>query len=157
MTELLYCQIRKTWISSLPEERVRQQLILELTQNLGFPIQNIAIEKKLDQLPHLQFISSLPKRRADLIVFANNLHPHYAFYPLLLVECKSIKLTDKTLRQIVGYNHFVGAPFLAVVNQTDTLFGYYHTQHKDFIFSKKIMPYEYLIKNLPKLSADFYH
>ncbi len=122
MPESLFCPIRKVWVASLPEERVRQALIQEMTLRLGYPLENFALEKSLNQLPHLKGNAHLPKRRTDLIVFGKGLHSHYPLYPLLLVECKSIPLTSKTLRQIVGYNQFAGAYFIAAVNQHSAYF-----------------------------------
>lgn len=146
MADSLFCLLRKIWVAALPEERVRQALIQEMTRRLGYPGGNLTLEKSLNQLPHLQAQRTLPKRRADLIVFAKNLHPQYSFYPLLLVECKAVPLTDKVLRQIVGYNHFVRAYFIAAVNQTDCYLGYYHPEYKDFKFQKGLLPYEDLLR-----------
>jgi hypothetical protein len=148
MPDSLFCPLRKVWVTALPEERVRQSLIQKMTLSLGYPLGNIALEKSLDQLPHLQAITSLPKRRADLIVFAKDLHPQHSLYPLLLVECKAIPFTPKVLRQIVGYNQFVGAPFIAAVNQTHTYLGYYHPRYQDFIFQEGLLPYTVLIERV---------
>jgi hypothetical protein len=146
MPDSLFCPLRKTWVAALPEERVRQSLIQEMTQRLKYPLGNLALEKSLDQLPHLKAQLSLPKRRADLIVFAKDIHPQHILYPLLLIECKAVPLTNKVLRQIVGYNQFVGAPFVSVVNQTHAYFGWYHSDHKDFVFKEELPSYEILLK-----------
>lgn len=146
MPDSLFCPLRKIWVAALPEEKIRQALIQKMTQHLGYPLGNIALEKSLDQLPHLQARTSLPKRRTDLIVFAKDLHPQYAFYPLLLVECKAVPLTNKVLRQIIGYNQFVGAPFISAVNQTQAYLGLYHPECKDFIFKEGLFSYDFLLK-----------
>lgn len=148
MQNSLFCLIRKTWVAALPEEQVRQALIHEMTQHLGYPLKSLILEKELDQLPHIQPHLSLPKRRADLIVLVKDLHPQHPFYPLLLVECKAVPLANKVLRQIVGYNQFVGAPFIAVVNQTQSYFGWYHREKKDFMFQQGFIPYDVLLKDL---------
>lgn len=145
MPNSLFCSLRKTWVAALPEEKVRQELIHKMTQCLGYPLGSLILEKSLDQLPHLQAHPSLPKRRADLIVLARDLHPQHPFYPLLLVECKAVPLTSKVLRQLIGYNQFVGAPFIAAVNQTQTYFGWYQPEKKDFIFQNGFIPYEALM------------
>jgi hypothetical protein len=146
MPNLLFCPLRKFWVAALPEERIRQALIQTMTQNLGYPLGSLALEKSLDQLPHLQTKTSLPKRRADLIVLAKNLHPQHVFYPLLLVECKAISLTNKVLRQIIGYNQFVRAYFIAAVNQDQSYLGWYHPDYKDFKFKKGLLSYDILLK-----------
>ena len=152
MTDSIFCPLRKLWVSALPEEKIRQALLSEMTQSLGYPLGNLALEKNLSQLPHLQAKASLPRRRADLIVFAKNLHPQYALYPLLLVECKAVPLTHKTLRQIIGYNQFVGAYFLAAVNQTHTYLGWYDANYQDFIFQEGPLSYELLLKKAHTLN-----
>lgn len=145
MNDSLFCPIRKIWVAALPEEKVRQTLIQQMTQQLGYPCGTLALEKNLDQLPHLQTHNSLPKRRADLIVFAKNIHPEHSLYPLLLVECKAVPITDKTLRQLIGYNQFVGAPFIAAVNQTQVSFGWYQQEKNDFVFKEGFFSYESIL------------
>ena len=54
MPDSLFCPLRKIWVAALPEEKIRQALIQKMTQHLGYPLGNIALEKSLDQLPHLQ-------------------------------------------------------------------------------------------------------
>lgn len=146
MPDSLFCSIRKYWVADLPEERIRQALILNMTQELGYPLNWMALEKSLDQLPHIQPHPSLPKRRADLIVFAQHIHPQHALYPLLLIECKATPLNAKVLRQLIGYNHFIQAPFIAAVNANDLHFGFYHQKVKDFQFEKQLPHYSELIQ-----------
>lgn len=147
----LFCPLRKTWVAALPEEKVRQAVIQEMIHHLGYPPHLLIAEKSLDQLPHLQALPSLPKRRADLLVFAKNLHPQYPFYPLLLIECKAIALTDKVLRQLIGYNQFVKAYFIAVTNYTKTFLGTYHPDCQDFLFQEGLLPYPVLLENASRL------
>lgn len=104
-----------------PEERVRQALITMMIEQLGYPPELLVIEKELSQLPHLTFCEGVPQRRVDLLAYhkvENNLEP------LLLVECKAIKADRKALEQVMGYNHFVGAPFVAVVSRETRLTGW---------------------------------
>lgn len=151
MFDSLFCPVRKVWVAALPEERVRQALIQEMIGSLGYPLRSLVLEKNLNQLPHLQVQTSLPKRRADLIVFAKELHPQHIFYPLLLIECKAVPLTNKVLRQIIGYNQFVGAYFIAAVNQIQTYLGWYHPDYKDFKFQETLLTYDFLINRARSL------
>lgn len=146
MAQSLYCPIRKSWVTALPEEIIRQTLIQQMTQQLDYPLGNIGVEVSLSQLPHIDPGTQPPKRRADLIVFAKNLHPNHSLYPLLLVECKAVPLTQKTVRQIVGYNHFVKAHFIAVINQTSCYLGWYSPEKKDFCFQEGLLSYEELLR-----------
>lgn len=154
MAESLFCPLRQIWVSALPEEKIRQAIIQQMIHHLGYPSTLLAVEKNLNQLPHLQGVNnnSLPQRRADLLVFAKNLHPHHPFYPLLLVECKSILLNQKTLRQLIGYNQFIKAHFIAAANQDSLYLGWYSSEHQDFYFQKGLLPYVDLIKLAHRLT-----
>ncbi len=95
-----------------PEEQIRQNLIRDMIDRLGFPKELIVIEKELAELPHLRE-KKVPKRRIDLVCFTKK---GDILYPLLLVECKAIPLSDRALEQVFGYNYYVGARFVAIAN-----------------------------------------
>lgn len=95
-----------------PEEIVRQLLVCDMIGRFGFPRELVAIEKEIATLPHLQG-RTLPKRRLDVICFAKLKE---TLYPLLLVECKAVPLSQKTLEQVFGYNYYVEASFIAIAN-----------------------------------------
>lgn len=146
MPNQLFCQLRREWVTASPEEQVRQHVIQCMTQEWGYPTANVAIEKSLHQMPHLRLSSTrLPSRRADIVVFAPGIHANYSLYPLLLIECKSIALTDKALRQVVSYNFYLQAQFVAVVNEKEARLGWYHQETKQFRFTEGIPPYQALL------------
>lgn len=146
MPDLLFCAARNVWVASSPEEIVRQSLLHHMFDRLGYPHEMVAVEKSLSQLPHLSSQSNLPKRRADLLVFGKDIHPLFSLFPLLLVECKAVKLNNKTLQQITGYNYYVQAPFISVVNQEDLLWGYFDKKSDDYIFTRNLEPYNTLME-----------
>lgn len=116
----LYCPIRRQEVPQLPEEIVRQQLIRWMVQTLGYPASLLAVEKSLKQMPHLASKQGqLPERRADLLCFAPSIHPEYALYPLLLIECKAHSITPKCMQQLIGYNHHLCAYFIGIANGTE--------------------------------------
>ncbi|MFS8563605.1 MAG: hypothetical protein LVR00_04480 [Rhabdochlamydiaceae bacterium] len=39
-----------------------------------------------------------------------------------MIECKAISLTSQALQQVLGYNMFVGALYVAVVSKKEVLF-----------------------------------
>ena len=84
---------------------------------LGYPKELIAVEKELKTLPHLAS-ESVPDRRIDLICFTNRITP------LLLMECKAEPLSPKAVEQALGYNLYVKAPYVAVVNDREICFRY---------------------------------
>lgn len=84
---------------------------------LGYPRELLVVEKKLSSLPHLQLKGDLPNRRADLLCFGKNIHPDYALFPLLLIECKEGPVERQAEEQALGYNHYVQAPYVALANE----------------------------------------
>jgi len=116
MTEKFFDAIRKKNVEALPEEIVRQSLLKIMVEKLRYPKDLIAVEKDLGQLPHLKDVVVPLKRRADIICFANNIHPVYELYPLLMIECKAGKLIKEHVDQVVGYNYFVKSYFIAIAS-----------------------------------------
>lgn len=53
-----------------------------------------------------------PNRRYDVLVYGKY---RGELKPLLLIECKAAVVTQAALQQALGYNHEVGAPFVAVI------------------------------------------
>ena len=98
-----------------PEERVREAFRQKLVLELGYPSSLLISERELSLLPHLQGIE-VPKRRLDLLCFEKG-----SMRPLLLVECKAVPLTQQALDQVIGYNYFVKARYLTLVNQTEII------------------------------------
>lgn len=120
MPKEIFCSIRGEWVTDQPEERVRQALIAKMVRELGYPKENIAVERALDQIPHLSHQKSiLPDRRADIICFAKGIHPDYELFPLLLVECKAVKLTLEVVQQVLGYNYYLQAHYVVIANAFD--------------------------------------
>ena len=115
----IYDPIRKIWVLADPEEIVRQTLIQKMIHCLGFPAELLAVEVDLNSLSHIT--TKAPDRRADLICFAKGIHPSYPLYPLLLIECKRGKASKKALDQLIGYNYFVKAPFIAVADSEEII------------------------------------
>ncbi|MGE3954701.1 MAG: type I restriction enzyme HsdR N-terminal domain-containing protein [Parachlamydiales bacterium] len=123
-------------MESTPEEQVRQHLIAQLLK-LGYPPSLIAVEKALSELPHLQG-QTLPNRRLDCLCYAN------AETPLLLIECKAEALTPDAERQLIGYNGYVGAPYLALVNGSEARFG--QRREGEWHFISGLVPYARLLR-----------
>jgi hypothetical protein len=98
-----------------PEEGVREAFKRKLIVELGYPSSLLIIEKELALLPHLCGVS-VPKRRLDLLCLEKG-----SMKPLLLVECKAVSLTRRALDQLIGYNYFVKAKCLVLVNQTEII------------------------------------
>jgi hypothetical protein len=145
MSDLIFCAIRKEWVVDLPEEKVRQSLIQRMIVELGYPLEGLVIEKSLHQFHHIEIKNSLPQRRIDLVVFASGIHSNHALYPLLLIECKAVPITKKVIRQIAGYNRFMQAYFMAIVNETGCYMEYFPTSEVAY---QTLPPYELLLKSI---------
>ena len=134
----IYDPIRSCYLVSTPEERVRQDFILKLLEN-GYPKHLIQVEVALKQATDQK---KLPNRRADIVCFAKTIE---TYAPFLLIECKGVKITKATFRQIMGYNYFIGAKHLCVVNQKEVFFGI-ENQDKEIQFQKRFFSFEQLLR-----------
>lgn len=92
------------------EELLRQQLLTFLADKKQFPKSLMVQEKKIATLPNIDRKCRL-RRRIDLLIYTPQCKP------LLLIECKAVPITAKAVKQILGYNYYIGAPCIAIVNQ----------------------------------------
>ena len=120
-----------------------------MVNSLGYPLENISVEKGLDQMPHLKLAGQeIPDRRADIICFAKDIHPDHSLYPLLLIECKSVRLNDKVKAQVIGYHRFLQSYFLAIVNQTEMMTGWYNRSIGKYQFVDGLPSYDQLLSSI---------
>jgi hypothetical protein len=147
-----FCPIRGEWVNLLPEEKVRLSLIRFMTERLEYPSQLIAVERSLHQFPHLAggATKNLPKRRADIVCYARDIHPEHALYPLLLIECKAVPLTATAVQQLTGYNHYLKAYFIALCNGSEMRSGYFDENQGGYVFSNTLPSYKELLRVLEK-------
>lgn len=108
------CLVRQKLVTATPEEGVRQRFISYLLDR-GFPLSRIAVELSLKEMPHLQTAPPDLDRRADILCYTKE------GSPLLLVECKACLIGQQAKLQLIGYNCFVGAFFLALVNNKELI------------------------------------
>ena len=145
---LLFDPIRKKRVAATPEEIVRQSLIKQLIEELGYPSELIAVEKDLKTLPHLlESQERPPKRRADLLCFGKGIHPLYPLYPLLLIECKELACDFRVREQVVGYNHVVKAFFVGIASRQGFELGYFDQAQQTYCFSSRLPTYAELVRS----------
>ena len=108
--ELIFCMIRKKWLTLTPEEWVRQNTLLYLTEVMQYPASLIAVEK--------QIVLGDVKKRFDIVVYKNEL-------PFMLIECKELQvpISQKTLDQALRYNIKLQAPYCFISNG-NTCYGF---------------------------------
>lgn len=130
----MICSIRKIPIVSTPEEEVRQALLRYMIDQAGYPPQLISVEVSLSS-----FLSqAVPDRRADVLVFAPS-----SLKPLMLIECKATPLNAVALRQVLGYNHFVKAPWVVLSNGISTKTGFFYEKN-GWVFNEGMPSFEQL-------------
>jgi hypothetical protein len=113
----LFDPFRQAWVVASPEEIVRQKLLRVMTTQLGLPRELLAVETQLSEIPHLKGVPNLPKRRVDIICFAKGIHPQHPLYPLLVIECKEGQVGEDATSQVLGYNHYIQAKFVAIAGE----------------------------------------
>lgn len=108
-SEEIFCIVRKKWLILTPEEWVRQNFILYLTETLKYPMALIAVEK--------QFSINNVLKRFDIVVYNNMLNP------LILVECKEMNtpISTKALRQALHYYTIIQSDIFLITNGSYTL------------------------------------
>ena len=114
-TSTLFCPIRKSWVTKTREEKFRHEILLFLIEKQHYPAHTIVIEKAINQLPGIRCNDSIPKRRIDLLCYGQI---KGSIRPLLLIECKAVPISEKFVRQVQGYNHFIGADLIALMNES---------------------------------------
>ena len=87
---------------------VRQRLLHQMINVLGYPKSLIAVEKKFGAM----------NRRADIVCYARGIHAHMELSPLLVVECKADDELIEAREQALGYNAALLAPFLCIAGKT---------------------------------------
>lgn len=123
--EEVFCMIRKKWIALTPEEWVRQNFLLYLTETLKYSASLIAVEKQL--------VLSEVKKRFDIVVYDN-----YA-QPLILVECKEMNenLTNSVMFQALNYFKAIQSRFLVITNGNHTIA--YEKRGEEFVETEAIV------------------
>ncbi|MCB1181549.1 MAG: type I restriction enzyme HsdR N-terminal domain-containing protein [Chlamydiia bacterium] len=152
----LYDPVRRLWVKRTQEEEVRNALVIKMVEELGYPLSGLSVEKELVKLPHLQLVPRklIPNRRADIISFAKDIHPHFPLYPLLMIECKKGEVTVAHLRQVVGYNQSVKAHFLCVAGAYQMVTGSYNREKELFEFVPGLPSFIQLLQALKSFSIQ---
>jgi len=102
--ETVFCIIRKRWILLTPEEWVRQNFLLHLTETLKYPASLIAVEKQL--------MLGDVKKRFDIVVYDQQTKP------FMIIECKemNVPLSENVIQQVLRYNVNIQARYLIITN-----------------------------------------
>ncbi len=137
----IFDEIRKVWVAATGEEQVRQWWIRHMVCKLQYPKGAFVVEKRLKELP-FSLSREAPNRRVDILVLGKGDPP----FPLLLLECKEQGVIEDALNQVIGYNHFVGAPCVAVVNAAQVRFGRWDRAKNQYVFYPFLPSYQELMQ-----------
>lgn len=115
MREKLFDRLRRRWVADNPEERIRQSVV-DWMLNIGqYPESLLCAEKQLMRFEGMgsdrRANQQLPLRRFDLLCLRR---VQGRLEPLLLLECKATRASEKAKKQVLDYNYHVGAPFVAL-------------------------------------------
>lgn len=106
--EVIFDELRKTWLRLTPEEWVRQNFVRYLVSK-EYPQSLIALEKKI-------MVGEMPKR-FDILVYDRRHHPW------MMVECKSmnVPLSAEVLHQVLRYHIAVPVQYLVITNGSECI------------------------------------
>lgn len=125
--------IRSKWIALTPEEWVRQNTIIFISDTIEVPFSRIANEVSITY-------NGLTKRCDSIIYddFGN---------PLIIVEYKqtNISITQQIFDQIATYNMKLNVPYLIVSNGIQHFFCKVDFDNKKYIFAQQWPKYNELI------------
>ncbi len=130
---LIFDDFRKKWIVLTPEEWVRQNFIRFLTDKINYPVNFIAVERKLNVNGTL--------KRFDAVVFNKNAEP------VVIIEFKApdVEISQKTFDQTAVYNYVLKAPYLFISNGLSHFFCKTDFEAGRYLFLEKIPMYNDLI------------
>ena len=96
--------VRRRWVALTPEEWVRQNTILYLHKQCGYPLELMQVEAAIT-------LNGLT-RRCDIVVYDRNVRPW------MIVECKKeeVQLSQKVIDQACRYNLVLQVPYLLLTN-----------------------------------------
>jgi len=123
---------------TFPEEKIRQSLLTFMKEQLSYPKEMISVERSLSSFPHLAG-KKVPNRRFDIAVFGTK-----DVVPLLVIECKAVPLNRDAFDQVIGYNHLVQAPFIALANGDEVIT--LMKKNDGYIEKEGLPTYDFLLK-----------
>ena len=132
----IFDSIRGKWLVLTPEEWVRQNTIIYISDTLEAPMSRIANEVTINY-------NGL-SRRCDSIIYDDYGNP------LIIVEYKrtDVAITQRVFDQIATYNLQLNVPYLIVSNGLQHLLCKVDFENRKYIFAEQWPKYnELIIKN----------
>ncbi len=131
--EEIYDYWRKKFVVLTPEEWIRQQFLLFLIENKGYPRSLIAVEKAV-------MVNRMSKR-FDAVVYNQKGNP------AMLIEFKSSKvpLSQKTMEQAARYNLSLKVNYLVISNGIQHFCCKLDHTRQSFVFLSSIPAFDQLV------------
>jgi hypothetical protein len=125
--------VRKKYIVLTPEEMVRQNIILYLSNTKNYPLNLMRVEVGM-KLNNMQ-------KRCDVLIYSRNLNP------LLMVECKAehVKISQDIFEQLARYNMVFKVPYLIATNGKNTYCCKINFEKQTYEFLNEIPTFNELI------------
>ncbi|MCQ2344166.1 MAG: type I restriction enzyme HsdR N-terminal domain-containing protein [Paludibacteraceae bacterium] len=122
----IFDPIRRIWVALTPEEWVRQNMTLYISERLDIPLSRFANEAQIT-------FNGL-KKRCDTIIYDEKA------MPLAIAEYKqpTVAITQKVFDQIAIYNLRLNVPYLIVSNGYTHFLCQVDNENKRYIFSDKL-------------------
>lgn len=122
----IFDPVRHAWVALTPEEWVRQNMTLYISERLNIPMTRFAVEAQIS-------FNGL-KKRCDTIIYDDKATP------LIIAEYKqpSVAITQKVFDQIAVYNMRLNVPFLIVSNGYNHFMCQVDNESKRYIFTDKL-------------------
>lgn len=122
----IFDPVRRIWVALTPEEWVRQNMTLYISERLNIPLARFAIEGQIT-------FNGL-KKRCDTIIYDENATP------LVLAEYKqpTVRITQRVFDQIAVYNLKLNVPYLIISNGYNHFMCQVDNESKRYIFTDKL-------------------
>ncbi len=121
----IFSQVRRKWLPLTPEERVRQEYLLVLTEEYGYTIDQIAEEESVTGRGSAQ-------ARADFLIWRTVQERSENRPAIIVVECKSdnVTISSKDYFQGDNYARREGAKFFVTHNNRETRYWRVRTDRR---------------------------
>lgn len=130
----IFDRFRKKFVVLTPEEWVRQNFLMFLISQKGYPSSLIAVEAGLK-------INKVSKR-TDIVIYSNN------GKPLLIVECKApfVQIKEAAFDQAVRYNMALNVNYIILTNGLSHYCCQLDYENNSYHFLKEVPDYSELRK-----------
>lgn len=113
----IYSYLREEWLVKTPEERVRQELIVSLVNNFGYPLSVMTEEYKTDYKGR-----GVRSTRADIVIYKSEEDKKNNYNAFIVIECKAenVKIRLEDFYQGTEYAAKLRSQFLILHNSKQT-------------------------------------